>query len=490
MEDRMVEIEKKRQISWQQIGSVIYGILTNLLAGLVFAIVFIIVNSYGKKVLEPPTSTLIAWVGAILFWCISYGIVVFLIRRGKRYRKYLKYLGYYFLPTTLFVLFFEERNRRRKAEEKLLWLEKILNGSPESIIRGVFDPEKQRETFGYIIAEMHRIEDHVLAKILDNIRNHPDHIIGLVEGNRNYDLFRQLMEKVSHFQPDAWPKTYACFLWELTDVFRMPFGGCYTRRVQKDMIGPLKNSVRMVGKSHFNRIRTIIEQIMCDEEDDLARQILEILLQLNCQEMREIGQIIFDESKKRAFKHQRSFGLDFLITLCQLEHKVFWLDLQSLRDISDQGVRNGDTSLVKSEPEAYKELCLKVFATLEDEEHRGKHSYRVWRRLKAADGKAQVECTFPDGNVHTCDGESLSFRGLFSKTCTLKPGEKLQAKVTIPIIEIGQVKPGHEFSLKASVAKIHDAEASTQSPGRGIFFEDADEEVVKGLYQYVSEHRK
>ena len=111
-------------------------------------------------------------------------------------------------------------------------------------------------------------------------------------------------------------------------------------------------------------------------------------------------------------------------------------------------------------------------------------------RLKEKEGCVKVECTFPDGIVCTgCEGESLSLRGFYSKKCSRKEGEKFKAKV-IPIVEIGQAKPKHEFALSASVAMLHSAEGSEQSEGRGIFFEDGEEEVVKGLYEYISEHRK
>ena len=49
----------------------------------------------------------------------------------------------------------------------------------------------------------------------------------------------------------------------------------------------------------------------------------------------------------------------------------------------------------------------------------------------------------------------------------------MKAKVTI--VEFGQQKPKHEFVLSASVAKLHPAEGSKQSEGRGIFFEDAED---------------
>jgi len=421
------------------------------------------------------------------------GLVVLLVRHGEPFKKKLKYIGYYFPLTTLFVLLFDQRNLRLKAEEKLRRLETILEDWPEvRIITGIIDPEKQKETLSKIIDEIDNIKDHYLAKILENIRRYADDILGSVGSNGNYDLFRQSMEKVSYSEPDSRPETYTYFLWILLDVFSMPPKGCFTRQVQKDMIVPLKNSIKRVDRSHLHLIGTIVEQIMADEEDehDLARQILEMLLVLDCKEMQKVWQIIFDEGMERAFRFPQGFGFDLLTTLGKLEYKVFWLDIESLRDILEQSVKNGERGLINLKSKAYDVLCSKVFATLEDKKDPGKHNYRVFERLEGKEGHVRVECTFPDGKICTCEGESLSLRGIFSKTCYRKAGEKFEAKVMIPIVEIGQPKSKHEFTLKTSVAQLHPAEAGTQRLGRGIFFENAEEDVVKGLYQYISEHRK
>jgi len=470
-----------------------YALFVNLVAVFISTIAyFSIVYLLGKVTADQSKANLIASICAIVFWCISYGLVVFLIRRGQPHKKYLKYLGYYFPPTTLFVLLFDQRNLRLKAEEKLRRLEMIVDGWPEvRIIAKITDPEIQRQTLSNIIDEIDDMKDHILAQVLDIIWRYADDILASVRGNVNYDLFRQLMEKVSHSEPDARPETYAYFLWLLSDIFSMPPKGCFTRKVQQDMIGPLRNAISRVDRSHLSRMGTIIAQIMADEEDQhhLARQILEMLLHLDCNEMREVCQIIFDESKKRAFRFPQDFGLDFLITLGQLEHKVFWLDIQSFRDILEQALQNGERGLINLKSKAYNELCSKVFASLEDEEHPSIHGSRVFRRLKGKDGSVLVKCLLPHGGECTCEGESLSFRGFYSKKCVLKVGERMKSKV-IPSLEIRQPKPKHEFILMASVAKLHPAEDGTQRLGRGVFFEDAEEDVVKGLYQYISEHRK
>ena len=486
----MAKKGNKEESFRKHIGSAIFA---NLLASLVLAIAyFLVFYPSSKSTSEQPTSKLLVTVAALALWCISCGLVVLLVRHGKPFKKNLKYIGYYFPLTTLFVWAFDQRSLRRKAEEKLRRLEMILEGWPDvRIIAGIIDPEKQRDTLSKIIDKIDNMEDRILAQILENIRRYADDILGSIGANENYDIFRQVMEKVSLLEPDERPQTYTFFLWLLSDVFIMPPKRCFTRRVQKDMIVSLKNAIWRVDRSHLNCMWKIIEQIMADKEDehDVARQILELLLHLDWKEKREVWQIIFDESMKRAFRFPQGFGFEFLSTLRQLEHKVFWLDTQSLRLILEQTVKNAERGLINLKAKAYDALCSTVFAPLEDEEYGGIRSCRVFRRLKTEDGRVQVECTFPDGKVCTCEAESLSFRGLYSKKCLRKEGEKLKAKV-IPIVEVGQPKAKHEFALMASVTKLHPVEASTQSEGRGIFFEDGEEDVVKDLYEYISEHRK
>jgi hypothetical protein len=484
----------KKAKKGQSIGrSIALAIFVNLLAFFISAISFFFIAWLLRNVIsEQSTINLLAGSAALVLWCISCGLFVLLARYGEPFKKNLKYIGYCFPLTTFFVWAFEQRNLRLKAKEQLARLERIVQGWPDvRIISGIINSEKQRETLGKIIDEIDNMEDHVLAQILENIRRYADEILGSVGANGNYDLFRQVMEKVSLSEPDARPETYTRFLWLLSDVFRMPPEGCFTRDIQKDMVGTLKHTIWRVDRPHLNRIGTIIEQIMVDEEYEhyLARQILEMLLSLDPKKNREVWQIIFDNSIKRAFLFPQYFGLDLHLKLGELKHKVFWLDIQSLMSILEQAVENSEKALICLKPKAYDELCSKIFAPLEDEEHAGKRNCRVFRRLEGEDGRVHVECILPDDKKCNCEGESLSFRGLYSKKCTRKESEKLVVNI-IPIVEIGQPKPKYEFTLKASVAKIHPVEANKQSEGRGIFFEDAEEDVVKGLYGYISEHRK
>jgi hypothetical protein len=136
--------------------------------------------------------------------------------------------------------------------------------------------------------------------------------------------------------------------------------------------------------------------------------------------------------------------------------------------------------LINSNLKVYDELCSKVLAPLEDPACNGVTNARVFRRLKNDDGKVTIECTSPNGETCNCEGESLSFRGVYSRNCRKKAGEKLAMNV-IPIREVKR-----PFSVKASIAPLHSYESENQGPGRGAFFEEAEPSVVRGLYEYVS----
>ncbi len=488
----MAKTGSRRESFGRHVGNAIF---VNLFASVISAgAFFLVVKLLSKTISAQSTIKLLASVSAIIFWCISYGLACLWQNYSKSFKEKLKYLGYYFPPTTFFVWALDQRNVRLKAEEKLIKLEIIVNSMTDvRTIAGMVDPKKQKETLGNIIDEMDYQGDHDLARIVTNIRCYVEDIMASVGDNGNYELFRQVIEKLSLSKPSERPETCRDFLWLLSDIFEMPPKGCFTRQIQKDMIGPLKNTIWRVDQPNLNRVRTIIQQIMADEEDehDLARQILEMLSYLDLKEKREVWQIIFDESKGRAFKFPQGFGFIFLSELRKLEHKVFWLDIQSLRDILEESTIYKETGLITLERKAYDELCSTVFAPLEDEKKPGIHNNRVFRRLTGSDGCVKVECELPDGSSCTCYAESLSFRGLYSKTCLRKVGEKLKAKL-IPLLEDEKrwQKHQNEFHLSASVAKLYSDESSGQSQGRGIFFVDAEDDTAKGLYDYVSEHKK
>jgi len=166
--------------------------------------------------------------------------------------------------------------------------------------------------------------------------------------------------------------------------------------------------------------------------------------------------------------------------LSRLEHRVFWLDMQSLRNILEESLNQQEEGLINSNLRLYDELCSKVLAPLEDPACSGICNARVFRRLKSDDGKVRIECISSDGKICSCEGESLSFRGIYSRKCEKKVGEELAMNI-IPIQEVER-----QFRVKASIAPLHTYESGSQGPGRGAFFQEAEPSAVRGLYEYVS----
>jgi hypothetical protein len=212
----------------------------------------------------------------------------------------------------------------------------------------------------------------------------------------------------------------------------------------------------------------------------LANNIAGMLLELDWDNQRETCHIIFNESIKRAFRFPKHFGIELLSILSRLEHRIFWLDVQSLRNILEESLSEEREGLINLNSRMYGELCSKVLAPLDDETFNGICNARVFRRLKSDDGRARIECVLPSGQVCTCQGESLSFRGIYSKNCSRKVGDKL----SMNLIPIRQVE--RPFAVKATIAPLHSYEDATQCPGRGAFFEDAEPTVVRDLYEYIS----
>jgi hypothetical protein len=330
---------------------------------------------------------------------------------------------------------------------------------------------------------MDDMPDRDLALIAESIRDHAGDILELAENDEDYNLFTQLIGKLSSYDVDGHTQTFESLLWMLSDIYRMESPSGPRRQIQKDMIGPLKNALSRADEAHIGAISGVIESIMLDSNDDhdLARPILETLLTLDPKTQKPSWQVVFDQCIKRAFSFPESFGLDFMHILSELKHKVFWLDFHTLRDIWIRPPTPGRKGLIDSNRAKFDELCSKVFAAVEKPQHSGNRHGRVFRRVKADNGKVKVECVLPDGTMCECEGESLSFRGIYSGKCARNVAEQLQTKIT-PILEVNR-----QFNLSASVAKVHKDERGNEVSGRGIFFEDAKEDVAKSLYEYVSQ---
>jgi len=431
---------------------------------------------------EKPLSKAVACVGLVIIWG---GLPRLIKQFTKREWGLLKTIGYHFILTWPFFWALDERRRRQDAEAEFTKLKTIIDGWPRAkIIEQIISPATRKDGFEALLSQMDDMPDRDLAIIIGSIRYHAGDILKLAENGENYNLFKQLMGKPSSYDIDGHTQTFESLLWILSDIYQMEPPSDSRRQIQKDMIAPLKNVLWRADQAHLSAIRAVTEKIMLDSKDDhdLARPILEMLLTLEPKAQKPAWQTIFEQCIKRAFHFPESFGFDFMQILSELKHRVFWLDFHTLRDIWMQPVTAGRKGLIASNQVKFDELCSKVFAAVEEPPHSGNRHGRVFRRVKADNGKVKVECVTPDGTTCDCQSESLSFRGIYSSKCARQAAERLQTKIT-PILE-----QTRQFNLSASVAKVHKDERGNEVPGRGIFFEDAQEDVVKGLYEYASQH--
>ena len=436
----------------------------------------------GGHFVQQPVLKVVAWAGAILVWGVLAYFIRFLIRpKWERVKK----VGYYFIPVLPFLWVLDQRKRRLDAEEEVSTLRGILEDWPAAkIAQQIIRRASRREGLEMILANMSNMSDRDLALIVKSIQYYAEDIWESPENGGHYNLFREMIERLSLYEYDDHTKTFESLLWLLSDIYEVQHAEGPRRQVQKDMIIPLRHIIWRTDEAHLNALRAVITKIMLDMNDDhdLARPILEILLTLGPKTQRPVWQLTFDECERRAFMFPERFGHDFLHTLGKLRHKSFWLNFHSLRTIWIEPMTPKRKGLLVSQQPKFSELCTGVFAAIEDQQHGGIRDGRVWRRLTGEAGKVNAECVLPNGKICRCEGKSLSFRGIFTKDCIQKATERLQAKIT-PLLE-----PCRQFDITASVAKLHSDESGKEVDGRGIFFEDADEATAKSLYEYVSQH--
>ena len=329
---------------------------------------------------------------------------------------------------------------------------------------------------------MHAMRDSRLATIVDRFRYYLGDILKSVDDNENYLTFREVLLRFSSYGPRKHQQTYRRFLGLLSDVYDPTLSEHFDTQFKADMREPLKYAIEQAGKKHLADVRNIVGNIMADDENEhlVANSIAGMLLELDWDDKRDICHIIFNESLKRAFHLPKHFGIELLSILSRLEHKIFWLDIGSLRKVLQESLNNDQEGLINLNSRMYGELCSKVLAPLDDQTFNGICNARVYRRLKSDNGRVRIECVLPNGQVCTCQGESLSFRGIYSKNCSRKVGDKL----TMNLIPIQQIK--RPFAVNATITPLHNYENATQSPGRGAFFEDAEPTVVRDLYEYIS----
>lgn len=416
---------------------------------------------------------------------LAFLVMTLAVNELRRIWKSARHPGYYFLLSSPVFWLFENRRRRPKKESETSRYERIISTWPDTsigIISELFDPERQEECLNKLLYQMHTMRDSRLATIVDRFRYYLGDILISVDDNENYRPFRGVLLRFSSYGPEKYQQTYRRFLGLLSDVYDPTLSEHFDTQFKVDMGEPLKNTIEQAGKRHLCDVRRIVGNIMTDDVDEqiLTNDIAGMLLELDWDDQREICHVIFNESLKRAFRFPKHFGIELLSILSRLEHKIFWLDIQSLRNVLEESLSNDREGLINLNSRMYGELCSKVLAPLDDETFNGICNARVFRRLTSDDGRVRIECVLPDGQVCTCQGESLSFRGVYSKNCSRKVGDKL----AMNLIPIQQVE--RPFAVKATIAPLHRYENATQSPGRGAFFEDAKPSVVRDLYEYIS----
>ena len=451
---------------------IVMAILVNLIIAL------LLVDAY---FVETPTAKLAAAVRIPL----AFLVMSLAVNELRRIWKNARHPGYYFLPTSAVFWILENRRRRPKPETETSRYERIIATWPDSsigLISEIFDPDRQEECLNKLLYQMHAMRDSRLATIADRFRHYLGEILKSVDDNENYQPFREVMLRFSSYGPEKYQQTYMRFLGLLSDVYDPTLSAHFDMQFKADMREPLKYAVEQAGKKHLAHIRNIVGNIMADDENEdiVANSIAGMLLELDWDDKREICHIIFNESLKRAFHLPKNFGIELLSILNRLEHKIFWLDIRSLRNILKESLNNEHEGLINLNSRIYDELCSKVLAPLDDQTFNGICNARVFRRLKNDDGRVRIECVSADGERCSCQGESLSFRGVYSKNCSRKVGEKLAMNIS-PIREVKR-----PFAVKARITPLHSYETATQSPGRGAFFEEAEPSVVRDLYEYVS----
>ena len=393
--------------------------------------------------------------------------------------------GYYFFPTAAVLLLWKYQRSRPKKETEASRYERIIAAWPDASIRiisDILDPLWQQSSLNKLLYRMPAMKDCRLATIVDRFRHYLGDILKSVDDNENYQPFRGIMLEFSSYGPEKYQQTYRRFLDLLLDVYSPALSMKFDTQFKADMRQPLKRAIGQGGKRHLIHIRSIVGNVMADEEseDGTANCIAAMLLELDWNDKREICHIIFDESIKRAFRFPKHFGIELLSILNRLEHKIFWLDVRSLRNVLEESLTGEREGLINLNSRIYSELCSKVLAPLDDETYNGICNARVFRRLTGDNGRVVIECILANGEKCSCQGESLSFRGIYSKKCSRHVGDKM----TMNLIPVRQIE--RPFAVKASITPLHSYESATQSPGRGAFFEDAMPSVVRDLYEYVA----
>jgi len=429
--------------------------------------------------------TAVKKLAAVVRLPLAFGVMYLAVNELRRAWPGVRHPGHYFLPSAAAFWLLKNRQPVMKKKTKKSRHERIIATWPDTSIRFIaelFDTELQEQCLNKLLYQMHEFRDSRLATIVDRFRHYLGDILKSVDDNENYQPFKKVLLQFSSYGPDKYRQTYRRFLGLLSDVYNPKLSEHFDAQFKADMREPLKRTIQQANNRHLIYIRSIVGNIMANGEDEeiTANVVAGMLLELDWDKQRDICHVIFDESVKRAFRWPKHFGIEFLSILSRLEHKIFWLDIRSLRNVLEESLSNEHEGLINLNSRIYGELCSKVFAPLDDETLNGICNARVFRRLTGDNGKVRIECILASGERCSCQGESLSFRGIYSKNCSRNVGDKLKMNL-IPIHQIGR-----PFAVRASITPLHSYENATQSTGRGAFFEDAKPAVVRDLYEYVT----
>jgi hypothetical protein len=451
----------KRQVAIH----IIIGIFVNLIT-----VGFLIL---GEHITSP--YNYLAWLGAILILGILSGALQL---ASMHQWKAIKSMGYYFLPTTFLCLYLHERRARRDLQ---ITLDRIQEAYPPvKLSVDLAYPQNRASALKEVLDDLPNQADRQLAPILIQIRTYASDICSEPNGP-TYTLFKQILDTIASLSPQNFQMTWDIFLGLLGDIFDPDVLGSIGDRVRKDCVSCLKEAMRKVNGRHLNGITRIVEAIMrrVSADHDVARTILEMILDGSCS--REIHHNILHNAVKRDLKYPPDFGFDVLNVLKRLEYKVFWLNIDILREIINAWENFAGKGIISLNAGLYQELCRGVFSPLEDHGHSGVHYGSVFRRLQGTPGNIAVACVFPDGKTCSCQGKSLSFRGFYTESHTKPEGEDVNCLTISSVVD-----PNRKFKFRATVAPLHRNQDGTPATrGRGVFFEDAEESEVQRLYEYI-----
>ena len=415
----------------------------------------------------------LAWAAATGTWVLLWFGMRFVVRpRWQGARS----IWHYFPLTAWFCWFLDERRRRIKLEELVKAQGEQLRHI--ELMGRIADPTRRVDALRDLLTEMRTLSDQMLAPVIDEVRRW-----GLAttrHGGDEYSLFRQVVGTIGAFKPQQYQRTWDVFLRLLADIFSAQSQTPFRHEVRSDMLTPVEEAIRVAGQSQLAGLEAVIKNIMDPAtERDVALPVLKMMCDDRCGH--DVQQLIFDHARERVEADAKVFGYDLIHTLGQMEDQVFWLNIHSLRHVIGAQENHGPDGVISRNLNTYNELCRGVFAPLEDAEHRGNRHGRVYRRLKAGRGLVNAECTLQDGTVCTCKAESLSFRGLFSRDCSRRPKE------TVRMTFRPHTCPSRSFALHARIAERHTDAAGDVVSGRGILFERADTQTIRGLYEHISD---